>query len=137
MTNVVDFFLMINKPPVFFSFNIKIIKPTPISFFHTHTTQCSFFNSKILIYRRHRIRLTLRALCVLDVCLVFVTERRMKIILLLLHFAVSIENAEERLITTLLESYNKEIRPIRNVSEIIQVRFIMTLQQMISVIEKV
>ena len=73
----------------------------------------------------------------LDVCLVFVTERRMKIILLLLHFAVSIENAEERLITTLLESYNKEIRPIRNVSEIIQVRFIMTLQQMISVIEKV
>ena len=64
-------------------------------------------------------------------------RKRMKIILLLLHFVVSIENAEERLITTLLESYNKEIRPIRNVSEIIQVRFIMTLQQMISVIEKV
>ena len=64
-------------------------------------------------------------------------KKRMKIILLLVHLVVSIENAEERLITTLLESYNKEIRPIRNVSEIIQVRFIMTLQQMISVIEKV
>lgn len=74
-------------------------------------------------------------------CLVFVTglheERRMKIILLLLGIILCVENAEERLITTLLESYNKEIRPIRNVSEIIKVRFIMTLQQMISVIEKV
>ena len=47
------------------------------------------------------------------------------------------ENSEERLISTLLASYNKEIRPIRNVSQIIEVRFIMTLQQMISVIEKV
>ena len=73
--------------------------------------------------------------------LVFVTglvrKKRMKIILLLLGVILCVENAEERLITTLLESYNKEIRPIRNVSEIIQVRFIMTLQQMISVIEKV
>jgi len=46
-------------------------------------------------------------------------------------------NSEERLISNLLESYNKEIRPIRNSSQIIQVNFIMTLQQMISVIEKV
>ena len=65
------------------------------------------------------------------------TEKRMKIILLFFGVILCVENAEERLITTLLESYNKEIRPIRNVSEIIQVRFIMTLQQMISVIEKV
>ena len=53
-------FFMINKPLVIF-FSIKIVKPTPISF-HKRTTQCSFFNSKILIYRRHRIRLTLREL---------------------------------------------------------------------------
>ena len=46
-------------------------------------------------------------------------------------------NSEERLISNLLESYNKEIRPIRNSSQIIQVNFIMTLQQMISGIEKV
>ena len=62
----------------------------------------------------------------------------MKIILLLVTLiSATVENAEERLITSLLKSYNREIRPIRNVSEIIQVRFIMTLQQMISVVEKV
>ena len=62
----------------------------------------------------------------------------MKIILLFVTLiSATVENAEERLITSLLKSYNREIRPIRNVSEIIQVRFIMTLQQMISVVEKV
>ena len=54
---------------------------------------------------------------------------------LILHLAEG--NHEQRLIARLLKNYNKEIRPIRNVSEVIQVRFYMTLQQMISVVEKV
>ena len=67
-----------------------------------------------------------------------INRLKMKIILLLVTLiSAAVENAEERLITSLLKSYNREIRPIRNVSEIIQVRFIMTLQQMISVVEKV
>ena len=50
---------------------------------------------------------------------------------------VGLANHEQNLIAKLLKNYNKEIRPIRNVSEIIEVRFYMTLQQMISVVEKV
>ena len=43
----------------------------------------------------------------------------------------------KKLIPQLLKNYNKEIRPIQRVDEIIQVQFYMTLQQMISVVEKV
>ena len=54
---------------------------------------------------------------------------------ILVNFVIA--NYEQDLIAKLLKNYNKEIRPIKNVSEIIEVRFYMTLQQMISVVEKV
>ena len=62
----------------------------------------------------------------------------MKILFFTVLFFYEIEaNHEQRLISKLLKTYNKEIRPIRNASEVIKVRFYMTLQQMISVVEKV
>ena len=59
----------------------------------------------------------------------------MLILVILTHFSAA--NHEQKLITKLLKNYNKEIRPIRNVTEFTEVRFYMTLQQMISVVEKV
>jgi cation transporter family protein len=45
-------------------------------------------------------------------------------------------NKEQELIEKLLNGYNREIRPIQNASQVITVKFYMTLQQMISVVEK-
>ena len=60
----------------------------------------------------------------------------MRLIFTILNLVIAI-NHEQRLVSRLLKNYNREIRPIRNVSEVIHVRFYMTLQQMISVVEKV
>ena len=60
----------------------------------------------------------------------------MRLIFSILNLVIAI-NHEQRLVSRLLKNYNREIRPIRNVSEVIHVRFYMTLQQMISVVEKV
>jgi len=46
------------------------------------------------------------------------------------------QNKEQELIEKLLNGYNREIRPIQNASQVITVKFYMTLQQMISVVEK-